>query len=81
MRHAYFSLSGPDSGEGHRDTPADEGVVVRRRGGGKEEVVGSRVEEVHQPPADPLRWFGVLTPPALKQAKVRTQQSSWVIFC
>ena len=75
MRHAYFSSWSPEIKDDIGTTP----VLIRRRKGAEEkEEQGSRVEELKVSPgtgsgSDPLRWFGVLTPPALKQAQV----SAW----
>jgi hypothetical protein len=79
VRHAYFSSWSPEIKDDICTTP----VLIRRRKGAEEkeeekEELGSRVEELKVSPgagsgSDPLRWFGVLTPPALKQAQV----SAW----
>ncbi len=78
MRHAYFSSWSPEI----KDDICTAPVLLRRRKGAEEkeeeiEELGSRVEELKISPggsgSDPLRWFGVLTPPALKQAQV----SAW----
>jgi hypothetical protein len=74
VRHAYFSSWSPEIKDDICTTP----VLLRRRKGAEEkEELGSRVEELKVSPggsgSDPLRWFGVLTPPALKQAQV----SAW----
>jgi hypothetical protein len=79
VRHAYFSAWSPEI----KDDTSTAPVLLRRRKGAEEkeeekEELGSRVEELKVSPgtgsgSDPLRWFGVLTPPALKQAQV----SAW----
>jgi hypothetical protein len=82
VRHAYLSSWSPPIKDDICTTP----VLLRRRKGAEEkeeeekEELGSRVEELKVSPgagsgSDPLRWFGVLTPPALKQAQVRV--STW----
>ena len=57
--------------------PVPDSGVKQRKNVEKKNVTGDNTDNAATKPQNPLKWFGVLTPPALKQAQV----SMMVVQC